>query len=425
MNRKWLYSFVLPAIFLLSGTLKQDACAQQSIIGLHFVKAKAKKTDIHFELLHNLIVIPAFINGSDTMRFIFDTGVSHTMITSQTGVPGLSFNFAREIKLYGLGREEAIEAYHSFGNVIELPGVIGFNHNVIILKKEFDFLSKSLGRQVHGLIGYDIFNGFVVEIDYRNKKLTLYDRTFFRERRKEKFMKKFKKLNIEIIRKKPYTTARITDNDNNTLDVNLLIDTGASHALSLFRSIDDRIRIPDKALYAYIGQGLGGEIYGYIGRIKRIELGGFKMKKPVATYPDVTSFVISDTKNERSGSIGADILMRFTAIFDYQNNELLLEPNNYFKKGFKFNLSGLDIATPVPGLRLYTVVKVRRESPAWIAGIEEGDNIVSVNGIDVAELSLSDIMHILQSRPGRKVHMGISRYGRYIHTKFTLEDPLK
>ena len=425
MHLKRTYFKILLILTFVAGLSICNVSAQQSIIGLHFVKTKAKKADIRFELLHNLIVVPVFINGSDTMRFILDTGVSHTMITSLTGVPGLSFNFAREIKLYGLGREEEIEAYHSFGNMIELPGVMGFNHNIIILKEEFDFLSSSLGVQIHGLTGYDMFDNFIVEIDYRSKKLTLYDRTYFHERRREKRLKKARVLNIEVIRRKPYTTARIIDNDNNAMDVNLLVDTGASHALSLFRSMDDRIVIPEKNLYTYIGQGLGGEIYGYIARVKRFELDGFRLKKPVVTYPDLTSIMISDTKNERSGSIGADILKRFTVILDYHRNEMLLAPNAYYKSDFRYNLSGMDVATPVPGLHIYKVVKVRRESPAWIAGIEEGDQIITLNGIDVAELSLGYIVRILQSKPGRRVHIGIMRNGQTRLAKFTLEDPLK
>ena len=44
--------------------------AQKSMIHLHFKKSKTKKIDMHFEMIHNLIIIPAFINGSDTLKFI-------------------------------------------------------------------------------------------------------------------------------------------------------------------------------------------------------------------------------------------------------------------------------------------------------------------------------------------------------------------
>lgn len=54
--------------------------AQTSMIHLHFKKARTKKIELRFEMIHNLIIIPAFINGSDTLKFILDTGVSHTMI---------------------------------------------------------------------------------------------------------------------------------------------------------------------------------------------------------------------------------------------------------------------------------------------------------------------------------------------------------
>ena len=99
--------------------------AQNSPILLHFKKSRTKKVNLRFEMINNLIIVPVFINGSDTLKFILDTGVSHTMITSLNGAPGISFNYAREIELFGLGSGREVKAYHSFGNVLEMPRYSG------------------------------------------------------------------------------------------------------------------------------------------------------------------------------------------------------------------------------------------------------------------------------------------------------------
>lgn len=381
--------------------------------------------DIRFELIHNLIILPVFINGSDTMKFILDTGVSHTMITSLNGTSGISFNYAREIELYGLGSGREVKAFHSFGNILEMPGVIGFNHNIIILKEEFDYLSQGLGTQIHGLLGFDVFDSFVVEIDYNNKKLSLYDPKFYRDRRKERLLKKSKAVPITVVRRKPFVKATVIDDYGQSIEVNLLIDSGASHALSLFKSSDQRLDFPENSIYTFIGVGLSGDIYGHIGRVKRFNIGDFRFKKPLITYPDEESVQLTDYELDRSGSIGADILKRFNIVFDYHGQEMLLRPNSDYKSEFKYNLSGIDITTPIPDLPLYEVTKIRKGSPAWIAGLEVGDQIVSINGIETSEYSLSNIVQMLQSKAGRTMRVDIRRRDQQFSAKFTLEDPIK
>ena len=62
---------------------------------------------------------------------------------------------------------------------------------------------------------------------------------------------------------------------------------------------------------------------------------------------------------------------------------------------------------------------------AWIAGLEEGDQIVTINGIETSEFKLSNIIQMLQSRAGKTLHVGILREDQNLSAKFTLEDPIK
>ena len=423
-GRIGIVKFILVLVIVFSSNANLIT-AQSNLIHLHFKKSRTRKIDLKFEMIHNLIIIPAFINGSDTLKFILDTGVSHTLITSLSGTEGISFNFAREIELFGLGAGREVHAFHSFGNVMELPGIIGFNHNVIILKEEFDYLSQGLGTQIHGLIGYDVFDSFIVEINYKSKKLTLYDPKHFKSGKKERVLKKSEVIKMEVKRRKPYIKATIFNDDNKATEVNLLVDTGASHAVSIFSFTDDKLAIPDNSLHTFIGIGLSGEIYGHIGRANKIAIGNFKFKKPIVTYPERESVQLSDFEDDRTGSLGADILNRFTVIFDYHGNEMILKPNSNYKSEFRYNLSGIDITTPFPDTPIFQITKIRKGSPAWIAGLEEGDQIVTINGLETSEYSLSNIIQMLQSRSGRKLTIGIRRESQVFLAKFTLEDPIK
>jgi hypothetical protein len=419
-----LFMAIMLISFILT-VIPHRSRGQQSLIHLHFKKSRRNRMNIHFEMIHNLMIVPVFINGSDTLKFILDTGVSHTMITSLIGSYGATFNFAREINLMGLGEGNEVKAYHSFGNVIEMPGVIGFNQNVIILKDEFDYLSQGLGTQIHGLIGYDLFDSFVVEIDYKSQKLTLYEPDFYEQRRRDRYLKKMDLIEMEVVKRKPYVYANIEDTYGNEEESKFLVDSGASHALTLFTSTNQNIIVPDNAIYTFIGVGLSGDIYGEIGKANKIELGKYKLKKPLVTFPDDASVQISNYEKDRSGSIGADVLKRFTVVFDYDRGEMLIKPNGYFKDKFKYNLSGVDITTPYPDVPVYQVTKIRKGSPAWIAGLEVGDQIMTINGIETAEFSLTNLIQLLQSKVGRTIRVGVRREDQVFQAKFTLEDPIK
>ena len=178
-------------------------------------------------------------------------------------------------------------------------------------------------------------------------------------------------------------------------------------------------------IYTYIGVGLSGDIYCHIGRTKRFNLGNFKFKKPLITYPDEESVQLTDYEIDRSGSIGADILKRFTIVFDYHGKEMLLKPNSFYKNEFKYNLSGIDVTTPMPDIPMYQITKIRKGSPAWIAGLEVGDQILAINGIETSEYTLGNIVQMLQSRAGRTMRVDIRRQDQQFSAKFTLEDPIK
>ena len=203
-----------------------------------------------------------------------------------------------------------------------------------------------------------------------------------------------------------------------------MIDSGASHAMSVFASTDPRIHVPSNALYTFIGLGLNGEIYGSISRITELDIGKIPLNEPLVTYPDESGYKIALENIDRNGSLGADILKRFRVTFDYLKGEMILKPNGNYKNPFKYNLSGMEVITPLPGLPFFQITKIRQDSPASQAGLQEGDQIVSINGHMSTDLSLGYLVEIFQSKPGRKVNVGYQRGELTMETKIILEDPI-
>ena len=401
------------------------AQAQMEFKRLKFTKAGKHKAILPFKLVHNLIIIPGFINDSDTLFFIVDTGVSYTLLTSLGYDDVFTLNHSREIELFGLGAGEAIPALHSFANKLSLEGgIVGLHQDLLIPKKEVFHLSQSLGTQVNGLLGHDFFDSFVVEINYKKKWLILYEPAFFEKKYARKKRKKGQVLPISIEKRKPYVKAEVKDKDGKGTMVKLLIDSGASHAFSLYQSTHENIDVPTTSLRSFLGVGLSGDIYGEIGRVDAIGLGQYDLQAPVVTYPDEVAIKVAMDLSDRNGSLGGEVLKRFNTIINYQAKEIILKPNDNFNKSFKYNLSGIEVSSPLPGMPIYEVANVRENSPAQAAGLERGDQLIGINGVHIANYSMSDIIEILQSRPGKTLRIAVIRDSDRRVFKFTLDDPI-
>ncbi|GAB4334015.1 MAG: hypothetical protein OHK0038_10640 [Flammeovirgaceae bacterium] len=380
---------------------------------------KKKKVEIPFEIAHNLIIIPVIINKSDTLRFVLDTGVAYTILTSLDMDDSLSISNSRKVTIYGLGEGESLEAIHSYSNTIEIPGIIGYQQDVLIPLKDVFHLSYSLGTKVNGLIGYDIFNDFVVEINYPKKLLTFHEPTSY----KYKNNKKREIIPIEIEKRKPYLISTVENHQGEKVTVKLLMDSGASHALSLYKNTNSAITFPPTSIYSYLGTGLSGSIYGEIGRVPSFQLGKYELNAPVVHFPNDQSVKIAMDVSNRNGSLGADILRRFHIIIDYSRNQMQISPNEDFKEPFRFNLSGIEIGSPVPGLPIYEITQIRENSPAQIAGLMKGDQIVSLNGVSVSQYTMNEIIALFQSKAGKTLRIGVMRNMDIVVKKVTLKEP--
>jgi hypothetical protein len=290
-----------------------------------------------------------------------------------------------------------------------------------VLEEDYLELRNFLGTDVHGILGYELFSRFIIQIDYQKKIMTL----MLPEKFKPK--KKFDVIPIRIQDTKPYFLAPVGISDDHSLNAKLLIDTGASHGLMLEPQSDTRIQIPEKSVNNVIGRGLGGVITGKTARIESIEIGKYTINKLLANFPDSNSYYsdsLKYTRVDRNGTLGGEILSRFIVIFNFPQEKFYVKKNSDFKKQFYFSLSGLNIKAKGSRLNVFEVVNVREHSAGEKAGIRSGDLIVSVNGTSTKDLGLSYINGLLYSRPGRKIRIEVMRNGKPQSIDLILEDQI-
>jgi hypothetical protein len=405
-------------LFLLLSTQLLFAQSAPMAFGFQMPEGKTKVT-IPIEIHNNLIVMAVVINGQLPLKFILDTGVRTAILTEKSYSDILGLPYTRQFTFASPGKHHQITAYIANDVSISIPpGINGDGQALLVLEKDYLELRNYLGAEVHGVLGYELFSRFVVLVDYQNKFIELIDPQYFKPSRK------FQKLSITVEDTKPYLKTNVGLGKKKELK--LLVDTGASHSLMLDPESDTDIMVPEKNIASILGRALGGEITGKIGRVKEIEMGKCALQNVITSFPDPHSYMdtLRSTVVSRNGSIGGEILSRFTVIFNYAGEKMYVRKNASFKKEFQNNLSGITLKAKGARLKTFEVIEVREKSVSERAEIKKGDIIVNMNGSPIESYNLHEINGILNSKPGKKVTLVLDRGGEKLRKTITLEQEI-
>ena len=415
------------------------------------IERNHKKVTIPFKLINNLIFIPIKVNGVE-LNFLLDSGVEETILFSMEERQEVSFNNVEKIKLRGLGSEEEIEGLKSTNNVLETHGIKSSNHMVyIILDQNFN-LSSHIGIPVNGIIGHKFFKNNLVEINYQRKKVIIH---LNNEETRQKLDKKFTTIPITIERSKPYIYTTAVSNGVE-IPAKMLIDIGNSDAFWVFEN--NKIKLPKKNFPDFLGKGFSGDIEGHRAKLEKFSIANFEFKNPIVSFPDSSSIKNVKMVPDRIGSVGGEILKRFTLVLDYADKKLYLKKNTKFYEPFTYNKSGITIqhnglqwvqetvhletvqvAKSIDDLKekennnfrykfllkpVYEIVNIRKNSAAQKCGLKTGDIIVSINKTLPYKYSLQQINNLLKSEEDIWINLEIERNSLVLKFRFKLEDEL-
>jgi hypothetical protein len=356
--------------------------------------------------------------------------------------------------LKGLGSNDAVEAYKSSENKMEVDVYVDDEHEIyLILDQEFNF-SSQVGIPVNGIIGYHFFKSHPIEIDYERKKIIVYSST--NKKLSKKLMRNFKKDTIAIEENKPYYVSNVTTTDLN-YPSKMLLDTGNSGAIWLFLNKQSQLQLPPKTIQDFLGRGFSGNVYGQRARIPSFTFGSKTFENGIGTFPDSTFIKSLNFVKDRAGSIGAEILSRFQIVFDYPNRKLYSKPNSKVNEPFNLNMSGIEVqhdglewvketyednqskgSTFYNGYTsdirfqdnlkikfelkpVFRIYNVRADSPAAQAGLSAKDKIIAINKQKAHNLSIEKINEILKSEEGKTIEIVIERSSKVYTFKFQLK----
>ncbi len=322
-------------------------------------------TKINFtQFTGGVIVLQATLDGySDSLNFILDSGSGGISLDSTT---------CAFFKLKATPSNKTIRGIGGVKNVsflynhrLHLPGLLIDSLDFHI--NNYNALDAVYGERIDGIIGYTVLSRYIVKIDYDSLKIEFWSRGNIKYPRGGFMLK-------PTINTLPVHGAKIRD--GHSINARFLLDMGAGLNMMLSSEFlkDSSLLSKKRKFFAKEAEGLGGKVAMNMTVIKELKLGPYKFKNiPIYVFDDVyniTSYPFL------AGLIGNDILRRFNIILNYEKRDFYLLPNSHFYEPFDYSYSGIELFYENGRVIIGDVAK---KSPADVAGLKEGDVVISVN----------------------------------------------
>jgi hypothetical protein len=345
--------------------------------------AQSPVASFPFEQFGDHSFIKVKINNSEELNFIFDTG---------DGLTVLNIDKAKELAMASGSEATTISAEGSISGKLVKHNEISVGgspiHNVKIYETSLNHLELSIGRDIDGIIGYDILKNYVVSMDYDEMKIELYDPGSFNYKGKGTAMK------INLTSYIPHIFGTVTLSNGESLTGEFFVDTGAKANVDFNTPFVEANQMEKKIgdSYVYLVAGLGKkEFEHHRGTVKSFSFVGFSFQN----VPVGLSHAKSGIQNHKkvSGILGSGVLSKFNIVYDYKSKTMYWEANKNYETPFKVNASGIELQLSTDKSKVM-IHKVFDNSPASAAAIVVNSTLESVNGKSATEIGLPELRNI-------------------------------
>ena len=351
-----------------------------------------------FEYRARHVWLEASVNGGPAEHFLFDTGASVTVMDSSWAIEhGLRTQGRMQASGAGAAGGATFATLGSLrvasatGDGIEIPDV---KVAVLDVNPSFEPL---FWRRMAGVIGYDVISRFVVTVDYDDSTLVLHDPATWKYDGKERPLSMVMNGTIPAI----HGTFDGTDEGLFRLDVGSSSTVDVHSPFAQAKALKGRMG----RTQAVDGVGFGGAFSSEIGRLRSMSLGPYEWDDPVVVVSNAKEGAFAS--EEFAGNIGNRILERFRVTFDYQRRQVILEPGKRYADRDRLTRCGM-LLTRREGV--VKVASVLVDSPADRAGLREGDQVLTLDGRDIAQWDLPQLSALLDDGDiGRKVPVRVRR----------------
>jgi len=366
-----------------------------------------ESTTVPITLTGGMIIVDVSVNGEKPLPFVLDSGASNLLTPEAAG--GLHVAMEGDLSGNGVGNNQvtvhlARIARFQVGQA-ELSG-----QQFVVVPLPPVLTNRGRHEPIAGLIGYEVLRRFVVRVDYHNRRLTLTLPSAPQP------SPSAERLDLHFNGRECYVAAAVDG-----IPGYFGVDTGDNGALTLFeafyRAHNFPIQLP--GMKGFQG-GVGGEASTLLTRVGTFSLGSFTLIRPLTELHFSSSGMFASTL--LGGNIGAVVFRNFTMTFDYEHRAICLEKSPDFGFSMPYNRTGVHLDLSDAGS--IVVKAVTEGSPAYLAGVRAGDQLIAINGQMVAGQAFADEEDRLAQAAGTSMQLAVLRNGREEHFRLTLWERL-
>lgn len=265
-----------------------------------------------------LVLVSVTVANSPPLDFVLDSGATSSSLTD----PLLAWAIGLEVKETGLARGVGSGAKRvtvTEDTCIRIDGVEVLRSPLVIHDIGIR-LAAFAGREIHGFLGADLFERFVVEIDPVGRRLLLHDPQTFVYRGPGY------ELPLEVVDRRPMVHGTVVVKEGGKeVPVKLVVDTGSGRFLALITKSRRHLKPPTKQ---EVGASIGvvGESTVVVALTQRLQLGSIIVTGVETAW--LEAFDVPAVRNieNLNGILGNRLLISFRSFYDYRGGRLILEP---------------------------------------------------------------------------------------------------
>ena len=262
-----------------------------------FLPDSVHEMSLRYRTVKGLIVLPVRINDSITVNLILDTGCRNLILFGKKLRKSFRLSNRKPVQFSGLGDGRPVTGSLSIGNKVAINEVLGEQIPIVIVDSNNLF---GKYHNIHGVIGYDIFLKFEIEINQRTKYIT------FRPALKSSAPYGFVTVPLEIVDSRPMIASKlILHKESRNFD--LMIDTGS--CLGLLLKTTNILEFSSSGNQKVLGIGLNGPLSGFETTSKKLLLHDLELEQ-------VPTGIVSSPWHDNA-SIGMDVLKDYIVILNY------------------------------------------------------------------------------------------------------------
>jgi hypothetical protein len=263
-----------------------------------YIPEPIQQVTFRYKMVNGLIVLPVTINDTIQLNLILDTGCRNLVLFGKRFHKLFTFDPKQVVKFSGLGNGSPLVGKLSLHNKVSIDAVLGEEIPVIVIEKQNLFAQY---KQIHGVIGYDIFAKFEVEINPAIQEIT------FRPAATATLGNDFQRVPIRVEDSRPLIDCRVIFTKTKTHICDLMIDTGS--VLGLLLKTTDIHQYDAYGKKSVLGRGLNGNIYGFTTSTEKLMVSSLEMNNLM------TGIIQSEWHNY--ASIGMEVLKDYTLVLNY------------------------------------------------------------------------------------------------------------